>query len=89
MDYEPTIARRRIIIENKIRALHEQRYSLELDARVNTRLADAETVKTIKKDMARIEQALDLYMADLAELPEAEAVSPNGYADMSEVGGRG
>ena len=68
MDYEPSAARKRAILQGKIRQLHEQMYSLELDVRVNARLNEAETVAAIKKDMAKVEQALDLYRADLDAL---------------------
>jgi hypothetical protein len=83
--YEPTVARRRYIIEGKLRGLNEQRYSLELDARVNSRVGDAETVASIKKDLLKIEAALDLYMADLAELPADDEEPSNGRENMLEL----
>ena len=79
-NYEPTAARRREIIQAKLRGLYEQRYSLELDVRVNARIGDAETVAAIKKDLAKIEGAIDLYMADLdgvhEQLPAGNGLAP-------------
>jgi hypothetical protein len=79
-DFTPTNDRKRAIIESKLRGLAEQRYSLELDARVNARLNEAEQLGAIKKDLAKIESAIDLFSAELAELGPAEPASPNGRA---------
>jgi len=76
--YEPTNARRRLIVEAKLRGLEEQRYSLELDARANARLGEAESVAAIKKDMAKIEGFLDLFRAELESLGPAEGAATNG-----------
>jgi hypothetical protein len=78
-NYAITPERMRAVLEGKIRLYNEQIYSLEVDARVNTRLGEKDMITGIKADIAKVMKAIDLVQEELARLADDNAGRANGH----------